>query len=170
VHVPSNVTTELSLCVSPRGQTQQMGNLGLDNASPTHSLRGQYRERPVTPTPSPRRTAVSGRAAARNRPDSADVGEAIFSAFENSRRTAAAAVIDDQTPTEDPPVVDNLLVNIGGPDPVYPRQVGVRHPEDPLPMIPRSPKKYYNIYRGLRIGVFYDVWYFLSFEVVPLKP
>jgi len=92
-----------------------MGNLGLDNASPTRSPRGQYRERPVTPTPSPRRTAVSEGLLPVTAQTLPMMERAIFSAFENSRRTAAAAVIDDQTSTEDPPVVDNLLVNIGGP-------------------------------------------------------
>jgi hypothetical protein len=116
VHVSSNVTMELSLCVSPHGQTQQMG---LDNTSPTRSPWGQYRECPITLTPSPLRTTISGRAAAHNCPESANDGEKILSAFENSRCD---------------------------PDPIYPHQVGIRHPEDPLPMIPRSLKKYYNIY------------------------
>jgi len=55
-------------------------------------------------------------------------------------------------------MVNNLLVNVGGPEPVYPRQAGTRHAEDPLPMVPRAPKRYYNIYKGLKISVFYDVW------------
>ena len=111
----------------------------------------------MTPTPSPRRTNVSGRAAALKRPESPDERE-IAGVFEN-RDVPAATVTDSEPVNEDPAVVNNLLVDIGGPNPVYPRQAGVRHVEDPLPMIPRSPKKYYNIYRGLKIGVFYDVWY-----------
>jgi hypothetical protein len=75
----------------------------------------------------------------------------------------ASAVGEEPTPdgsqNVEPPVINNILINLGGPEPIYPRQVGFRHPEDPLPMMPRIPKKYYNIYRGLKIGVFYDVWY-----------
>lgn len=44
------------------------------------------------------------------------------------------------------------------PDPVYPRKQGVAHPMDPLPERPIAPMKYYIVWRGLKIGVFYDVW------------
>jgi hypothetical protein len=73
--------------------------------------------------------------------------------------TVGGGATSDGSQNVEPPVINNILINPGGPEPVYPRQVGVWHPEDPLPMMPRIPKKYYNIYRGLKIGVFYDVWY-----------
>lgn len=47
---------------------------------------------------------------------------------------------------------------IGAPDPVYPRAKGTVHPMDPLPENPISPMKYYIVWKGLKIGVFYDVW------------
>lgn len=50
------------------------------------------------------------------------------------------------------------------PVPAYPCQDGERHPDEPLPNIPVHPKRYYVIFKGLRPGVYYDVWcvYFAS--------
>lgn len=147
------MAAQFSLSVSPRSPEQQIYS---DEGSPTRTHRSPYRGRPVTPTPSPRRTGVNARAATLNRSESPNDGQEIAAACPNDGRTAATT---SQTPTEDPPTVNNLLVNVGGPEPVYPRQVGTRHAEDPLPMVPVAPKRYYNIYKGLKIGVFYDVWY-----------
>ena len=47
---------------------------------------------------------------------------------------------------------------IGAPDPVYPCAEGTVHPMDPLPENPVAPMKYYIVWKGLKIGIFYDVW------------
>ena len=44
------------------------------------------------------------------------------------------------------------------PHPVYPRESGNDCRDSPLPNIPLHPKKYYVIFKGLRIGVFYEKW------------
>jgi hypothetical protein len=138
IHLPPDSIHELSLTLTPRCLRQ---------ASPEdETSRRPNQGRPTTPSPSPSRipshrgqvptpisTHLSGRA----------------------QKNQCASMASD---TVEPPVVNNILTDIGGPDPVYPHQAGVTHPEDPLPMMLRAPKKYYNIYRGLKIGVFYDTW------------
>lgn len=44
------------------------------------------------------------------------------------------------------------------PDPVYPRNKNSVHPMDPLPETALAPMKYYVVWKGLKIGIFYDVW------------
>jgi hypothetical protein len=50
------------------------------------------------------------------------------------------------------------LDEICAPDPVYPRVKGTVHPMDPLPESSIAPMKYYVVWKGLKIGIFYDVW------------
>lgn len=57
-------------------------------------------------------------------------------------------------------IVDNhreLDANL--PRPVYPCATG--EPQPPLPNIPHHPRRYYVIFKGLRIGVFYERWWVL---------
>ena len=55
---------------------------------------------------------------------------------------------DNQLPWPDP----------SWPIPVYPREPGETHPDDPLPNVPIAPKKYYVVSKGLRLGVYYVEW------------
>jgi hypothetical protein len=156
VHVPGDCTTEMLLSVSssPCGPRQQTND---QDESPTS--RQRYYTRPATPTPSSRRTFSNQRESQTEHLESLGNSADVLTS-RNDRRTAAASVSEtDLGALGDPPVVNNALVEIGGPDPVYPRPACFRHPEYPLPMVARLPKRYYNIYRGLKIGVFYDIWY-----------
>lgn len=54
--------------------------------------------------------------------------------------------------------VENLRIFDDGPYPVYPRPEGYVHPCDPLPMIAASPYKYWVVFAGTRIGLFYERW------------
>jgi hypothetical protein len=58
------------------------------------------------------------------------------------------------------PILDNQVRELdpSWPHPVYPPESGNDHPDSPLPNIPIHPKKYYVIFKGLRIGVFYEKW------------
>ena len=58
------------------------------------------------------------------------------------------------------PVYDNEKRELdpSWPHPIYPREPGQSHPDDPLPNIAIAPKKYYIITKGLRLGVYYDEW------------
>jgi len=58
------------------------------------------------------------------------------------------------------PILDNQVRELdpSWPRPVYPRESGNDYPDGPLPNIPIYPKKYYVIFKGLRIGVFYEKW------------
>jgi hypothetical protein len=44
------------------------------------------------------------------------------------------------------------------PHPIYPSVAGQQPLDRPLPMIAEYPRAYYVIFKGLRIGVFYDIW------------
>jgi hypothetical protein len=140
----------MSITVTP-GKPKMKQESDSDDGSPTPASR---RPRAVTPTPhkSPHRPR-------RITP----IPSPSHISFSQSQAStpSIAQLSDDITPSlsGEPPVIDNRLVILDGPEPVYPRGVGVTHLEDPLPMIPRHPKKYYNIYRGLKIGIFYDTWY-----------
>ena len=52
------------------------------------------------------------------------------------------------------------------PLPVYPRAPGEPQPHGPLPNIPHHPRKYYVIFKGLRIGVFYEQWWVLIYIII----
>jgi len=44
------------------------------------------------------------------------------------------------------------------PHPIYPSVAGQQPLDRPLPMIAEYPRAYYVIFKGLQIGVFYDIW------------
>jgi len=47
-------------------------------------------------------------------------------------------------------------------DPVYPRAVGDTHPYDPVPHMPSSPRKFYVVVVGTKLGVFYDTFVYVK--------
>ena len=158
IRTTPNVLTKMSVTVTP-SKPRGKQTSDSDDGSPTPTSRrpqpitptlhkSPHRPRDITPMLSPSRVPSSQRQTPN--PSTAQHSDHIASSFGG-----------------EPPVIDNTLVVLDGPEPVYPREVGATHLEDPLPMIPRHPKKYYNIYRGLKIGVFYDTWYVSGVHFVP---
>jgi hypothetical protein len=180
IRVPSRVAlrSQLSLVITPTPERTRTGDSNEEPESPTsptsvrsqsisvqkselvdngstsqtrrpvaggHGFTGTFGQDVITPAPSLRIPAPRFEVI-----DSPSTSEA-------RRQTSAAA---HATAPELPYTTSHARIPrfLQQDDPVYPRIEGQIHPEDPLPMEPVPPKKYYVVWKGLKLGVFYDKW------------
>lgn len=77
------------------------------------------------------------------------------------RRGPIADPPAEQQPVEEPPVQGTATEDVGIAaelTAVYPWPANVAHPQGAIPNLPTGKRKFYVIFRGLRIGVFFAEW------------
>ena len=129
---------------------------------------------PFTATPPPSQPCPrSTPNLSQSRSSASALGDQFAEAPPPSQPRSRASTYDDvhvETPIQSPtrlvrtetsgqygiPILDNQVHELdpSWPEPVYPCDSEL----SPLPNIPLYPKKYYIIFRGLKIGVFYNKW------------